>query len=212
MIAVLLGLVSAGVANANTFSMKIVADNDYAVFAGTATGVNALLYQNNVNWETQILNLSTLTFTLPAGDTMFYVLGMGGGGQENISGLINGVDMTTIPVLMSSDISSFLTGYNLPAVALGTFNANLADVQSAFSSLTWGSPVFNTTDTVIVQAAPNQIGFHFNAGTAHLFAFTASNVGVQSVPEPSSMGLALIGFAGLMLFNRRQRKSLVPTS
>jgi hypothetical protein len=78
--------------------------------------------------------------------------------------------------------------------------------------LTWGSPVFNTTDTVIVQAAPNQIGFHFNAGTAHLFAFTASNVGVQSVPEPSSMGLALIGFAGLMLFNRRQRKSLVPTS
>lgn len=204
-LAVLLGLVSVGVANANTFSMKIVADNDYAVFGGTATGINDLLYQNNSIWNTQIQNLSTLTFTLPAGDTKFYVLAMGGGGQENISGLVNGVDMTAASVLMSSDVQSFLTGYNNSAVAAGTFNANLADVQTAFSSLTWAAATTNTSDIVIGQAAPNGIGFQFDDSTAHLFAFSSADVGVQAVPEPSSAGLALLGFANLMLLRRRPR-------
>ncbi len=210
-VAVFLGLMSVGAANASPFSMRMVGDNDFAIFGGTATGVNDILYQNNVIWNTQISTLSTLTFTLPAADTMFYVLGMGGGGQENISGLINGVDMTSASVTMSSDTQSFLTGYNLSTVSGGTFNANLADVQTAFSSLTWGAPTTNTTDTVI-QYSPNQIGFHFADSTAHLFAFSSMAVGVNpglgAVPEPSSIALSLIGLASLMLLRRRPRKTI----
>lgn len=212
-VAVFLGLMSVGAANASPFSIKMVADNDFAIFGGTATGINDLLYQNNVDWSSQILTLSSLTFTLPAADTMFYVLGMGGGGEENISGLINGVDMTSASVLatMSSNIQSYL-GYNTGTVSGGTFNANLSDVQTAFSHLTWGAPSIDTNDTVIVAAAPNHIGFHFDDSTAHLFAFSSRAVGVDpgpgAVPEPSSIALALIGLASLMRLRRRPRKTI----
>ena len=76
-------LTASGFANASlmTFEMSIVADNDFAVFSGNATNINNILYQNNVGWKTQIGNLSSLSFTLAAGDDKFYVLGMGGGGQ-----------------------------------------------------------------------------------------------------------------------------------
>ncbi len=191
----------------------MVADNDFAIFTGTAAGVNNLLYQNNKSWMDQIPALSLLTFSLPAGDTKFYVLGMGGGGNENISGLINGVDMTSAAVstIMSSDLHSYL-GYNTTTVSNGTFDARLADVQTAFSSLTWGSPILNWSDEVILAAAPGGVGFHFDSSTAHLFAFTSTSVGVDpgpaGVPEPSSIALTLTGLASLMALCRRPRKTI----
>ncbi len=188
----------------------MVADNDYAVFSGTSSSVNNLLYQNNYDWYNQIPNLSTLTFNLAAGDTTFYVLGMGGGGQENISGKINGVDITSsaVTVTMSSDIQTYLSGYSALAVTNGGYNASLADVQSAFSHLTWGAPTYNTTDIVIDAAAPNGAGFHFDNMTAHLFKFSSEDVGVATVPEPSSMALTMLGLAlaGLGSLRRKAKQ------
>jgi len=200
------GLMSIGSANASliTFEMSIVADNDFAVFSGDATNINNILYQNNVGWGAQIGNLSTLSFTLAAGDNKFYVLGMGGGGQEDISGLINGVNMTSVSVSMSSNLTSYLSGYNASAVAAGTYNASLTDVQNAFSNVSWSDAAsnLNTTQTVIQRAGYGS-GFAFSNLNAHLFSFDAVDVGVQ-VPEPSTLAIFALGIIGLA--SRRFKK------
>ena len=211
--AVLGAALSAGatIAHGQSFSMQIVADNDFAVFAGTASGVTELLYQNDYSWPDQIDNLSTLSFDLQNGETTFYVLGMGGGGQENISGTVNDVDITTIgDISMSSDLGPYLTDFETQSdggtVADGTFDASLTDVQAAFSSLTWSAPSPNTSDAVIQLASPNGVGFDFPSQTAELFSFSTADVGVTSTPEPSATGLLLVG-AGMAMVAMRVRQS-----
>ena len=123
--------------------------------------------------------------------------------EENISGLVNGVNMTdpSVSVSMSSDLSTSLAGYP-SGVAAGTYNASLADVQAAFSGLTWGSPVLNSSQTVIVAAGFGQ-RFTFATNTAHLFSFEAGDVGV-AVPEPSTIAILGISLAGWALRTRRK--------
>ncbi len=206
-IAFFIGFLSIGSASATTFNISMVADNDFAIFSGTSSGINNILYQNNVGWPSQITALSTLDFTLAAGDDMFYVLGMGGGGpEENISGEVNGVNMTdlSVSVSMSSDLSSYLTGYP-SGVAAGSYSASLLDVQAAFSLLSWGNPVLNSSQTVI-QAAGFGQGFIFATNTAHLFSFDAGDVGV-AVTEPPILALMWFGLAGLAYRTRRRKLS-----
>jgi hypothetical protein len=210
--ALLAGTVVTSVQGQGSFSMQLVADNDFAVFGGTTTGVSDLLYQNNASWPQQISSLSAVNFTLPAGDTVFYVLGLGGGGEENISGTLNGVDITAITVSMSSDLGSYLNDYENQlaqsgggTIGAGTYNVSLADVQTAFPQLTWGSPTINSSDAVIQMASPNGVGYDFASGTAHLFSFAATAVGVQPAPEPSTLALAAMGGLGLLLKFRRQK-------
>jgi len=209
--ALLFGVFTAGSVSASPFSIEMVADNDFAIFSGTSTSINNLLYQNNANWYDQVDAVSQLTFNLAAGDNTFYVLGMGGGGdEENISGIVNGVNMTdsSVSVLMSSDLSGFLSGYpstyysNNP-VENANYSPLLSEVQAAFSSLTWGAPVLNSTQTVIAAGGFGQ-GFIFSELEARLFAFEAQEVNV-SVPEPSILMLLGFGLTGLALRSRRKR-------
>jgi hypothetical protein len=203
-IAAVIALSTAGYANAAPFTISMVADNDFAIFGGTATSINNVLYQNNVVWGSQISQLSTMTFNLAPTDTTFYVLAMGGGGQENISGKVNGVNITGIPVSVSSNIRSFLSGYNLGSVTNGTYNANLSDVQTAFANASWASaaPTINTTD-IVIKGAGFGSGYHFADSTAHLYRFDAFSVGVN-VPEPAGIALFGLGLLGLAAVRRRK--------
>lgn len=206
-------LVAAGIsAYAQTsFPISIIGDNDFALFSGTSSSVDQLLYQNNYVWQDQLANESGLSFALQPGETTFYLLALGAGGiQDNISGTINGVDITSIPVSMSSDIGPSLSGYegqNTPAgtVALGTYDAELADVQLALPSATWSDAALNinTTD-IVVQGSPNGIGYDIPISTAHLFEFSAASVSVMPVPEPGTIALAGIGIASLLALRRRK--------
>ena len=190
-----------------SFSVQIIADNDFALFGGTASSVNDLIYQNDVSWPAQLDNLATISFDLQPGDTTFYLLGMGCGGEENISGTVNGVDLTTINVSMSSDLSPYLAGYDLGPVADGSYSADLFDVQMALPDLTWGSPTFDNSEYVITQSPTGQ-GFDFDAGTAHLFEFNAFDVGITPTPEPSA-GL-LLASAGVAIAAGRGRRFFPP--
>ena len=182
--------------SASAFTIKMVADNDYAIFSGTSSSINSILYQNNVVWNDQLRAISTQSFSLANGDDTFYVLGMGGGGQENISGLVNGVNMTdpSVSVSMSSNINSFLTGYNATAVTNGTYNVSLADVQTALANLTWGSPTVATNETVI-NASGFGSGFRFEDQQAHLFRFNAASVNVPTTPVSEPATFAIFGVA-----------------
>ncbi len=177
--------------------MQIVADNDFAMFVGTNNDVTGLVYQNNVGWPDQLANLSQFSFNLQPGQTTFYLLGMGGGGAENISGTVNGVDLSKINVSMSSDIGPYLTGYEDQTVgggvAAGTFNATLVDVQAAQQYLTWGSPTPTNPDAdYVATQSPSGQGFHFDSDTAHLFKFSAADVDVVTpTPEPSTFLLSI---------------------
>lgn len=211
----------AGKAVAAPFTIEIVADNDFAVFTGTDSSINHLLYQNNEVWNNQIAQLSSLTFNVSPGDDKFYILAMGGGtSEENISGLINGVNMTnsSVAVQMSTDVSSFLTGYSSSAYSTGgpvvyadvedgTYNALLADVQTAFLSLTasdWSTPTVNTTQSVITSSGFGA-GYAFDELSARLFVFDVEDVDVD-VPEPPLTAVLAL-FSVFALLRVRSKKS-----
>lgn len=179
-------LVLFGAIEVQAFTLQIVADNDFAVFTGNSSGINNVLYQSSGTWNTQIDIRQSLDFPMPAGDTEFYVLGMGGGVEENLNGTVNGIDMVTLAgngkVMMSGNLNSFLSNYDLGAVTDGSYNARLIDVQSAYPQMTWNNAfnARNCTATVIVKSAPpSGCGFAFSPTNAVLFKFAAADVNVD---------------------------------
>jgi hypothetical protein len=178
-------------------SIQIVADNDFAVYAGTEASITRAIYQNEVIWNSQLAAASTFSFDLEPGETTFYLLAMGGSGEENISGKINGVNIVKIfqddptAVIQSNAIQAFLSSYNTGEVSNGSYTPTLGSVQAALVQTTWAAPQVVGSATVI-NANPESFingqpfGFNVPSSQAVFFRFNADSVGVPTIPEPST--------------------------
>lgn len=203
----LCGYAITGSLRASDQTIQLIADNDFAVFAGTSTSVTRILYQNDVAWPDQIAAATSFSITLQGAEDTIYVLAMGGGGaEENLSGQINGVNIAMLylqnsaDVQASSNVAPYLSNYNVGNnVALSTYEVQLSEVQNALNELDWGAPTINSSQTVIEQNPYSDgLGFSFPTGNAVLFKFTAENL---NIPEPSAAvfmsALALAFVAGV---------------
>ena len=94
----------------NQVQLKVLADNDFAVFMGNDTEITRLFYQNNVSWPDQVNNIQTLDVYPESGETYIYIVPMGGnspyytdtggtegGGEEDWNGVLNGIALLDYP-------------------------------------------------------------------------------------------------------------------
>jgi hypothetical protein len=192
---------AAGAAQALTIPASLVVDNDFAIFSGTSTSVNTLLYQNNepltLQYNDQLSN--PISLTIPTGDTMLYLLAMDGGTIAEAAGLINNKDITTLGASMSSLVTSYLTGYNLSTVSDGSYDASVADVNAALANLSWGSPNLGCYTACNYFSLPNS--FLYDVDQARLFRFNTSDV-LPTTPAPLPVAGAL---ASLPIVRRMRR-------
>lgn len=198
-----------------SFTVQIVADNDFAVFSGSPDAITRTIYHNGVIWNSQLAAASSFTFDLEPGESVFYLLGMGGSGEENISGKINGVNIVKIfqddpnSIVRSNTVETLLAGYDLGAVSNGTYTPALSDVQAALTSASWSAPsivsgptVVNSNPEAYINGQP--FGFSVPSSQAVLFRFDAASVGVPTVPEPGTA--AMFGFAAVTAGLQRRRR------
>lgn len=183
--------------------LQIVVDNDFAILTGTDTSVLRLVYQNDQEWPNQISAAASFDLTLNPGETTIYILGMGGGGEENISGKINNININTLSLTMSGDLRPFLAGYNNTDVVNASYVAQLTDVQTAFPTLTFSSvsPTFGN----VPNLSGFGLGYAFADATAVLLKVAASDVNVSPIPEPGTWA-AMAVFAGGAAWARWRRR------
>jgi hypothetical protein len=209
-----LGMIS----SASAATLSIVADNDFAIFAGNATTVTTLVHQNTGSLYGQTMtDGSSITYNFAVGEDRFYLVAMGGGLSDNAAGVVDvGAGTVNITSYFQSraDVTSFISGYDGGAAADGTQDVTLTQMADALSSgLTWSA--------MIIQAAPDgNHGFWPPEGPAgfnglslvHDF-FDGVNYGgpnsnrallysITPVPEPSSV---LLGGLGMLALLRRRR-------
>jgi hypothetical protein len=151
----------------NQVQMKVLVDNDFAVFMGNDQQVTRLFYQNNSQWGNQVQNIQTLDVFPAAGETFVYLVPMGGntyiapgggeGGQENFSGVLNNIPLLDYPgaqVAIGRSVSdvddilhsgylllnNHLTNYttSISQVENGSFSVLLEDLSVASTNLLWG--------------------------------------------------------------------------
>lgn len=157
---------ASAVPNAPTFqkmTLKLIADNDFAVFMGNDANVTRLFHQNNAPWQQQIESATALNIVPQAGESYLYVLAMGGSLDENWSGTINGKDVVSYPGAQVASgrntggttqnnylkLNTFFSDWAAnagdgKAIELGTYNADLGSVETALTGAIWSSGTYGS--------------------------------------------------------------------
>ena len=178
--------------------IRIVTDNDFAVFAGDVNNVTRIIAQNGAVWNTQISSSTTYKVNLATGESHIYLLAMGGGGGEDIGGQLNGVDITSIAsgvdgiqravgrtggtvsngyLLLNTSFSDWAD--NSTNIIYGSYSPNLANTQTALTGATWGDPPARSgTGTPAGQGSSvTGYSYTFPSSTAVMFRIKATSLG-----------------------------------
>ena len=181
-------------------TIRIVADNDFALLAGDENNVTRMILQNDAVWMQQQANATTYAINLNGGETYFYLLAMGGGGGESIGGLLNEVDITSIAsgvngnqravsrtggsvqdgfLLLNtffSDWSSIgFSGNTATNVEWGKYAAPLAGIQTALTGATWGDPPARISGGI--GGSVTGYGYDIPSSRAVMFRFKSTSLG-----------------------------------
>jgi hypothetical protein len=181
-------------------SIRILADNDFALLAGDENNVTRMILQNDVVWMEQAANATTYAINLNGGETYLYLLAMGGGGGEDIGGLLNGVDITTIAsgvngiqravgrtggtlqdgfLLIDTFLSDWssvgFSGNTATNVEWGKYAAPIGGIQTALTGATWGNPAARQSGGV--GGSVTGYGFSVPSSRAVMFRFKSTSLG-----------------------------------
>ncbi len=196
--------------NQDNISLQIVADNDFALFAGNSAAISREIYQNPSEWNIQIENALSLEFSLETGEDTLYLLAMDGGGSAQISGKINRVNIADIDsnnIHQSPNIVSFLPNYPYDnreegGVIQGGYSANLTDAQNALNLIdgdSWINPVVDDSSGVITlnpyafsDIQNRNVGFSYLENSAVFYRFSVADIGLGNV-LPDTIALTVTG-------------------
>ncbi len=201
-------------------TLKVIVDNDYAAFVGNNSNVTRLFNQNNVDWQTQISNATSLDIYPQVGETYLYLAVMGGGGTEDFGGNLNGLDIVSITGAQVASgrsplgtatvngsyltLQSYVSGYSNGAVAAGTQNVTLAQLQAALTGVTWSSavatgsgsgnvPTYKTSGvccgSTATAAGLSGKGWDFPTGSLVVFRYPLSAL---SLPVSAGVGQVVV--------------------
>ncbi len=199
-------ILSAG--SARALQIRLIADNDWALFAGTSTTINRLVVQNNTNWPSQNF-AQNVSDPLP-GETTWWFLAMNAGGTSDAFGSIGSIaNFANAPgIQVSNPMQSYLTGYNdlvfgEPPSLLGGYNASLGDVQTALPNLTFGN----------VNRACNEVCTTFSSvsGGSSLSWGSSTQAVLYRFAMPVPGPLPALGAAAAFGFSRKLRKRIKAT-
>jgi hypothetical protein len=205
-------------------SVRVLVDNDYALFLGDGTNATELRYQNDEEWSRQLDEATSVDIS--GGDGYVYLVAMGGGGAENFGGTINNVNLTTIAAMQRatsgatcgdvSDAGWFLmtgciTGYDSDFVAHGTQDVSLEELRGALTGATWGSmPSFDLLDGDVCYVG-GQASFENGVATNTCYT-TPSNQAVVVRFPVSAVRFPIAGNGQATIYWTAPTAGGVPTS
>jgi hypothetical protein len=159
-----------------------------------------MILQNDVVWMDQAANATTYAINLNGGETYLYLLAMGGGGGEDIGGLLNGVDITTIAsgvngiqravgrtggtlqdgfLLIDTFLSDWssvgFSGNTATNVEWGKYAAPIGGIQTALTGATWGNPAARQNGGV--GGSVTGYGYSVPSSRAVMFRFRSTSLG-----------------------------------
>ncbi len=186
--------------SARALQIRLIADNDWALYAGTSTSINRLVVQNDIAWPWQ--NFAQTVDDAYLSESTWWFLVMNTTGQSAAFGSIGSIaNIATAPgIQVSNAMQSYLANYNPISVGWDSgesYNASLADVQVALPSLTFGN-VITQCGTVCASylsvSGDNSLQWGELSQTAVLYKIPIPEVDQAQVPAPLPIFGALAAF------------------